>query len=549
MGALVISARERGAFDEERATLIQALAKQCGPALERALLQVLADRATADAELLARLGEVLERAIGTRERARALVDVVSEALGATVAVWLVGDDEATALAAIAHPSPEQPIADEVFLAAAASGLASGRVEEESLDRVRLMSAPLRARGRALGVLSLASSDPRLTRVLALRLGTRAALALDNAVLYEQERSVSHSLQLGLLGGDPPAIEGARLAWAYLAGTATLEVGGDWYDVFDLPGGRHALVVGDVVGHGLDAAKAMGQLRGAVRALAPLGGPSQLLENLDMFVESLPEARMATVAYVDLDPSTGRIGYAAAGHPPPLLVGESGPRLLWEGRSAPLGSCMGPARTRAEDTVGVGETLVLYTDGLIERRSSGIDEMLERLLRAASGHAASDPQGMVDALLDELLAGDSPDDVCVLALRRVAVERFERAFPATPTELTQLRHALDGWLVGLDVEAERRRDLVLAVSEAAVNAAEHAYDFDGVGVVTVEVRVSEDGELRASISDAGRWRVPSDRSDRGHGTHIIRALMDDVSIKSRSGGTVVRMQRRRSNERS
>ena len=157
--------------------------------------------------------------------------------------------------------------------------------------------------------------------------------------------------------------------------------------------------------------------------------------------------------------------------------------------------------------------------------------------------------MVDALLDELLAGDSPDDVCVLALRRVAVERFERAFPATPTELTQLRHALDGWLVGLDVEAERRRDLVLAVSEAAVNAAEHAYDFDGVGVVTVEVRVSEDGELRASISDAGRWRVPSDRSDRGHGTHIIRALMDDVSIKSRSGGTVVRMQRRRSNERS
>jgi serine/threonine-protein kinase RsbW len=545
MGALVVSAPHAGAFDEDRATLIQAFARQCGAALERVLLQVQAERATADAELLARLGEVLERAISTSERARALVDVVSEALGATVVVSLLEDDATPTIAAATRVTTEEAIAEDVLLDAAALAIKSGRIEEETRGGLRLVSAPLRARGRALGVLSLASSDPRLTRILALRLSTRAAIALDNALLYEQERSVSHSLQLSLLGGDPPAIEGARLATAYLPGSATLEVGGDWYDVFDLPGGRHALVVGDVVGHGLDAAKVMGQLRGAVRALAPLGSASDLLENLDVFVESLPEARMATVAYADLDPTTGRISFAAAGHPPPLIAGPSGARLLWAGRSAPLGSSLGRSRTQADDIVRVGETLVLYTDGLIERRRVGIDEMLDVLVRTAGAHASSaDAEGLVDALLADLLDGDSPDDVCVLALRRISVERFERAFPASPTEITELRHALDEWLVGLEIGPEPRRDLVLAVSEAAVNAAEHAYEFDGVGVVSVEVRVSEDGDLRASISDSGRWRPPADGTGRGHGTQIIRALMDDVSIKTKSGGTVVHMQRSR-----
>jgi serine/threonine-protein kinase RsbW len=544
IGALVVSASEAHAFDEERATLVQALAKQCGSALERILLQLQADIATADAELLARLGEVLEHAIGTSERARALVDVVSEALGATVAVALLSDEDTPALVAVARPTADPLLPDGVFLEAATSVLASNRIEEQSRDGLRLMSAPLRARGRALGVLGIASRDPRLTRILALRLSTRAAIALDNALLYELERSVSHSLQLSLLGGDPPAIEGARVATAYLPGSATLEVGGDWYDVFDLPGGRHALVVGDVVGHGLDAAKAMGQLRGAVRALAPLGGPSQLLENLDVFVESLPEARMATLAYVDLDPTTGHIRFAAAGHPPPLIAGPGGARLLWGGRSAPLGSSVGRSRTQADDVVAIGETLVLYTDGLIERRQLGIDEMLDVLVRTAHQHAgAADAEGLVAELLGELLDGDAPDDVCVLALRRISVERFERAFPASRTQITELRHALDEWLVGLEVENEPRRDLVLAVSEAAVNAAEHAYEFDGVGVVRVEVRVSEDGSLRASVTDAGRWRPPVNGSDRGHGTRIIRALMDDVSVKTRSGGTVVQMERR------
>src|SRR5574338_526212 len=155
--------------------------------------------------------------------------------------------------------------------------------------------------------------PVITRGAAREIARRAALALDNALLYERERDVSHTLQLGLLGGALPRFEHAVVASAYRPGTAALEVGGDWYDAFPLEDGRVALVVGDVVGHGLDAAVAMGQLRGAVSALAQSAGPAVLLRRLDAFVETVTSAATATLAYVELDPATGELRYACAGH--------------------------------------------------------------------------------------------------------------------------------------------------------------------------------------------------------------------------------------------
>ena len=139
----------------------------------------------------------------------------------------------------------------------------------------------------------------------------------------------------------PSFEGVVVAAAYRPGTAALEVGGDWYDAFPLESGAIALVVGDVVGHGLEAAVAMGQLRGAVSALAQTAGPALLLDRLDAFVETVPSAATATLAYVELDPETGHVRYACAGHPPPLVVSPDGrTRFLWDGRSAPLGSMLG-----------------------------------------------------------------------------------------------------------------------------------------------------------------------------------------------------------------
>ncbi len=543
LGVLSFTARERGWLDQNRRQLLVGLAEQCGLALERAQLQVEADRAAADAALLARLGEVLERLTSTLDRSRALAETLAAGLGAIAIVHTVDDSGAPRLVAVAGP-PELPaLAEEESAMMAARALSAPGSHAERIGELDVYSIGLRARGRDLGALTLAArSDPRVSAVLLERIGTRAALTLDNALLYEQERSVSHSLQMSLLGGSPTSPPGSEVASAYLPGTAALEIGGDWYDVFDLPDGKHALVVGDVVGHGLDAAMAMGNLRGAVRALAAIGGPSDLLSNLDLFVGSLPQAEMATLAYVELDPTTGRIRYASAGHPPPIIAGAEGSaRFLWDGRSAPLGSSIGRARSEAEDELRIDETLVLYTDGLVERRGHGIDRMLDRLCDVVERSADIPPARLVDAVLDGLLSdGSQEDDVCVLALRRVGVARFAASFPAAPGEIPRLRHSLDGWLLERGVDLERRRDLVLAVSEAAANAVEHAYRFDGVGIVHVEVRCDESGALFASISDEGEWRAPAGGPERGRGTKIIRALMDDISIETDNGGTVVRM---------
>ena len=407
--------------------------------------------------------------------------------------------------------------------------------------------PLLARGRSLGVLTMriaAGPDwkPVISRSAAREIAARAALALDNALLYERERDVSHTLQLGLLGGALPTFEHVVVASAYRPGSASLEVGGDWYDAFRLENGAIALVVGDVVGHGLEAAVAMGQLRGAVSALAQSSSPAVLLERLDAFVETVPSAATATLAYVELDPETGAVRYACAGHPPPLVVSPDGrTRFLWDGRSAPLGSILGQERAGAEDRLAEGETLVLYTDGLVERRTAGIDAGLERLAEAARRRPPGDPR-LADEICDALVGGEAQeDDVCVLTLCRMpSVPMFSHAFPASPTELAGLREQLRGWLEDNDVSEDVERGVVLAVSEAAANAVEHGYGCDGTGLVTV-VAHRLDGHLEISVRDEGVWQEASSDTDRGRGLDIIRAIVQELSIRHEEGATVLRMR--------
>ena len=384
--------------------------------------------------------------------------------------------------------------------------------------------------------------PVISRSAAREIATRVALALDNALLYERERDVSHALQLGLLGGALPTFEHVVVASAYRPGSASLEVGGDWYDAFPLENGSIALVVGDVVGHGLEAAVAMGQLRGAVSALAQWSSPALLLDRLDAFVETVPSAATATLAYVELDPTTGAVRYACAGHPPPLVVSPDGrTRYLWDGRSAPLGSILGQERAGAEDQLAEGETLVLYTDGLVERRTAGIDEGLERLADAARRRPPGDPR-VADEICDALVGGEAQeDDVCVLTLCRMpSVPMFSHAFPASPTELAGLREELRGWLEDNDVSEDVERGVVLAVSEAAANAVEHGYGCDGTGLVTV-VAHRLDGRLEISVRDEGVWQEASSSTDRGRGLDIIRAIVEELSIRHEHGATVLRMR--------
>jgi phosphoserine phosphatase RsbU/P len=259
-------------------------------------------------------------------------------------------------------------------------------------------------------------------LLAARDRERAARE-DAERLHEVAREVAHTLQRSLLAGDPPSDPRFEIATLYHSAVEHLEVGGDWYDAFRLAGGRVGIVVGDVVGRGLRAASAMGQLRSAVRALAGAGlEPAAVLVHLDTFVAQVDDARYATLAYAQVDPGSGEVLLAAAGHMPPVIVEPGGEaRLFMEGRSPPLGAS-DPDKPRAQARLELspGAGFLLYTDGLVERRTEAIDAGLERLLDVVRTTPGSSPAELVQALPAALLELDrTTDDVCLLSFRLAA----------------------------------------------------------------------------------------------------------------------------------
>jgi PAS domain S-box-containing protein len=285
--------------------------------------------------------------------------------------------------------------------------------------------PLHYGGRSIGVLELGFATSRELaadeREFLISCAGQCAQALERARLYEQERNVAHTLQRSLLAGAPPRDERFAVATHYAPGVQTLEVGGDWFDTFAVGPDRIGLVVGDVVGRGIEAATAMGQLRSAVRALAVAElGPARLLEHLDRFVMPVEAARHATVAYAELDLASGRLRFACAGHMPPVVAGAgTEPRFVWDGRSPPLGAYLGgtaPARAEAELTLGPGARLVLFTDGLVERRGRSIDDGLTQLLEEIGRRPDASVAELVADLPGALLDLESnDDDVCLLVL--------------------------------------------------------------------------------------------------------------------------------------
>jgi anti-sigma regulatory factor (Ser/Thr protein kinase) len=381
-------------------------------------------------------------------------------------------------------------------------------------------------------------DRTLLTVLAGRLGQ----GLQRVHRLDQQRETALTLQHAILG---PAQLPGGFAVRYHPASRPLQVGGDWYDVVDLDGGCIGLVVGDCVGHDLEAATVMGQLRSACRALLlDRPSPKAALGGLDRFASRLPGARCTTVWCAVLTPETGELVYSSAGHPPPVLVDPGGDtRLLDEARGFALALRPDEDRPEARVTLSARTTLLLYTDGLVERRRASLVTGINRAAElVADGRADA-----LDAVADQLMARLAPDggyqdDVALLLYRQPAP--LDMVFPARNEYLASSRNALRGWLTQAGVGADQAMNVLIAAGEAVANAIEHGHRDRPGGYVTLRATALVD-RLQVSVLDTGSWKTPRTKRDtrRGRGVALMEGLMDAVTIRPGDDGTVVHLDAR------
>ena len=293
-----------------------------------------------------------------------------------------------------------------------------------------VALPLRARGRTLGVLTLffrRGWTPRQEDLATAQdVADRAGLALDNARLYRQQQQLAEGLQRSLLT-EPPEPDHAEVAVRYLPAAEAARVGGDWYDAFLQPCGATMLVIGDVVGHDTEAAAAMGHLRGLLRGIATYSdaAPAEVLRGLDASMAVLGTDVLATAAVARLEQTDDerargvtRLRWANAGHLPPLVVqpdGSVADLASWHG-DLMLGVDSGAVRQESVVTLDRGATVLLFTDGLVERRDSDLDAGVLRLRETLAELAALPLQQLLDEVVERLVDGRPEDDVALVAVR-------------------------------------------------------------------------------------------------------------------------------------
>jgi serine phosphatase RsbU (regulator of sigma subunit)/anti-sigma regulatory factor (Ser/Thr protein kinase) len=508
-------------------------------------LQAVTDVALAHLELDALLEELLVR--------------VTELLRADTALVLLRDDgDKTLVVASSIGLPEAdarglrvPIGSGVAgrIAAAAHPLILPDTAEQDVVLPQLREAgramagvPLLLDGETMGVLIVSSRERgyEAPDLLLLELvADRAARAIRQAELFQSARSTAIELQRSLLPDRMPHVRGLDVAVRYQPGQDGTEVGGDWYDLFPVPHGRVAIVVGDVVGRGLRAAARMGRVRTALRAYAlESSSPLETVERLDRFVAAEEPLEFTTLIVVFLDPITGDATACSAGHLAPLIVGRDATRLAPIANGPPIGVAQPGSRRESRLRLGEGETLLAYTDGLVEDRAVGLDAGLRRLreVALASGTAAD----LVERVLAGMGArGGSSDDVAIVAVRRLG-PRIARTFTAEPGAVAAARREITSFAAAHGADAAVLRDVALAVSEACTNVVVHAYRHrtgttQSPGPMHVSA-VRRGDHVEVTIADEGEGVRPrGDSPGVGLGLQIITRTAAALQVGDRPGG--------------
>lgn len=567
-------------YDEADVELAEDLAHRLEQAIDGARLWADAERARDRLLLLARVGELVTIELDSTARLEQVAHLVLPSFADLCAVYVAEAGGGLRLSAFAHVEPEREPAIEslesaaliapdsvappaeatrtgnpVLLATVPSELVRELLPQyEEHDPARttairsMLTVPMLGPDGPLGALVFAyASSGRGYRPedvpIAQEIARRVAPAVENAFRFEREQATAEVLQRSLLPEELPALEAVELTARYLPGTSGVKVGGDWYDVVRVGDGRVVLAIGDVVGHGVRAAAAMGKLRHTLQFLALQGlTPAAMLGQLNGYV-CVADGDMATLLVVVFIPATGSLRFSSAGHPPPLVREPDGSlTFLPGGRGMPLGASADAQYVDDHVVLAPDSVLVMYTDGLVERRRESLDAGFLRLGEAVS-HAPPELDRFADHLLDSLLEERGPsDDVALLVVRPLgrhsALELF---LPVRPDELAPLRRTVNDWLSRLGATSTEAFEVTVSVNEIAANAIEHAY---GLPNALFHVDGRFDGAtVTFTVRDSGRWREPQPNGDRGRGLAIARALMDQVEILPGPEGTEVKLRRR------
>ena len=378
------------------------------------------------------------------------------------------------------------------------------------------------------------------RQLVTALVGHLSLAMQHVRQFELARDTSLTLQRSMLA---PTELPSGFAVRYEPAVSPLEIGGDWYDVLPVGDDRIGIIVGDCVGRGLAAAAVMGQLRSSARALLLTGAsPARLLEQLDSVAALIPDAFCTTVFVAILDARSETLTYSSAGHVPAVLAApESQPQLLTDARSVPLAVHRDEPRPQAAAALTGGSTLLLYTDGLVERRDEPIDAGIAHVAEVMAQTMGMPVDAVADAMLVKLAPAVGYDDDVAIVLYRHPGPALVIEIDAIPARLSDVRHQLTAWLRSAGVPELLGADIVLVVNEACSNSAEHAYRGQEPGTMRVQAAL-HDRHIHVKVADSGSWKTPpADPGTRGRGLLLMRTLSEQVDLDGTAEGTTVGMR--------